>query len=200
MRKLILAFIVFTFIGCSNDDDNEVDNDYSTFLNRTRPQFSGELNNIRLFWEFNVGTYQINSGFFNRSGDPDDPNRILRFILIQDNGKNQFEIRTPAFDTSSEVEFDEVFGLGLKKLGDSDEDYQISILDRSVNYQICNSSSNYNVEVLKTEVTRPEGRSSDVLKVWFKIDTIEFDDCDLNTDSELTNGLVLAEFIGFKSE
>lgn len=200
MRKLILAFIVFTFIGCSNDDDNEVDNDYSTFLNRTRPQFSGELNNIRLFWEFNVGTYQINSGFFNRIGDPDDPNRILRFILIQDNGKNQFEIRTPTFDTSSEVEFDEVFGLGLKKLGDSDEDYQISILDRSVNYQICNSSSNYNVEVLKTEVTRPEGRSSDVLKVWFKIDTIEFDDCDLNTDSELTHGLVLAEFIGFKSE
>ena len=200
MKKIILAALILIFIGCNNDDENQVNNDYSYFLNLTQPQFRAKFNNTNLFWEFNVGTYQMSSAYLFPNGESEDPNRILRFVLNQENGNNQFVITTPIYDTSSETEYNNVFGLGLKKIGDSNENYHISIINNNTTHQICNSNANYKIEVLKTEEIIFENPNPNILKVWFKIDNIELNNCNSNSDYKLNDGLLIAHFIGYKSE
>jgi len=200
MKKIILAVLMFVFIGCNSDEENQVDKDYSYFLNLTQPQFRGKINNTHLLWEFNMGTYQMNSTYLFPNGNSEDPNRLLRFVLNQEHGNNQFVITTPIYDTSSEIEYKNVFG--PKHIGDSDNDYHITIINNNINHQICNSIANYNIEVLKTEeiIFENPNINPNILKVWLKIDNIELNNCDSNTEYDLSDGLVIAQFIGYKTQ
>ena len=200
MKKIIPALLLLLFIGCSSDDDNQVNNDYSYFLDLTQPQFRGKINNTPLFWEFNFGTYQMSSVFLYPNGDSEDPNRLLRFVLNQQDGNNQFVITTPIYDTSSETEFNTVFGLGSKSIGDSNDDYHISILNDNISHQICSSGANYTIEILKKEEIISENSNLNVLKVWFKVDDIELNNCNPTVDYDLNDWLIIAQFIGYKSQ
>lgn len=203
MKKIIFAVSILIFIGCSKDDDhqvNDVKKDYSFFLNSTNPQFRGNIGTSSLIWQFNAGTYQMSSGFFYPNGDSQDPHRLLRFVLNQENGNNQFLITTPIYDTSSETEYNNVFGLGPKSIGDSDNDYHIRIVNNNITHQICNSSANYKIEVLKKEEIIFENPNQNKLKVWFKLDNIKLNNCNPNTDYDLNDGLIIAEFYGYKIE
>lgn len=200
MKKVFLSILVTIIVGCNKDDDNNNKVDYTSFFEKTRPQFSGNINNNFLFWEFNFGTYQMSSASLYPNGDATDPNRLLRFVLNQENGNNQFVITTPIFDITSENDFNTVFGLGKKKLGDYNENYHISITDNNYNYQICKSTANYSIEVLKTEEIILESPNYNILKVWYKIDNIELNKCNPNNNYSLTDGLIIAQFIGYKNE
>jgi len=199
MRKACFTFLVVLFFGCNNDDQTAPKNDYSSFLQKTLPQFSGTINNAPFLWEFNVGTYQMSYSYLFPNGDANDPNRLLDFVLNQEDGNNQFVITAPIYDTSSTTDFNKVFGLGLKNLGDSDENFHIRIRRNNVTYQICNSSANYKIEVLKTEEIVIENSNEKVLKVWFKIDNIELNNCDSDVNYSFNDGLLLAHFSGYKS-
>jgi hypothetical protein len=200
MKILFLSILSLIILGCNKDDDNENKVDYTSFFEKTRPQFTGNINNNSLFWDFNVGTYQMSSASLYPNGDSTDPNRLLRFVLNEENGNNQFIITTPIFDISSENDFNTVFSLGKKKLGDYNENYHISITNNNYTYQICNSAANYNIEVLKTEEIILESPNQNILKVWFKIDNIELNKCNPNINYSLTNGLLLAQFIGYRND
>lgn len=200
MKKIILVVLIFCFISCDNDDAKPVKNDYSFFLNLTSPQFRAKVNNAQLSWEFKVGQYQMSSSSLIPSGNFDNPQRLLRFVLNQESGNNQFVISTPIFDTSSAIAYNEVFGLGLKKIGTYSEAFHLSVLNKDVRYQICSSDANYKIEVLKTEEIISESPNPTILKVWFKLDNIKLNYCNPNSNIELNDGLIIAHFIGYKSE
>lgn len=198
MKKVILFVLMLNFIGCSSDDDHEANIDYSYFLNSTQPQFKGKINDTQLFWDSKSNKYLVNSSYIFPNGDSEDPNRFLRFVLFEDNGNNEIVVTAPIYDTSSEIEFEEVFGIGVKKIGDLNSNFHIRILKNDTDYEICNSDANYNIEILKTEEIISMSTQPSILKVWFKIDNIKLNNCNPDTNDELNNGLVIAQFIGYR--
>lgn len=91
-----------------------------------------------------------------------------------------------------------MFGIGVKKIGDLNSNFHIRILKNDRDYEICNSDANYNIEILKTEEIISMSTQPSILKVWFKIDNIKLNNCNLDTNDELNNGLVIAQFIGYR--
>ena len=199
MKKIILFVLVLCFIGCSSDDEHEANIDYSYFLNSTHPQFKGKINDSQFLWDSKSYKYLVNSSYIFPNGDSEDPHRFLRFVLFEDNGNNEIAVTAPIYDTSSEIEFEEVFGIGVKKIGKYNSNFHIRIINKDINYEICNSDANYNIEILKTEEIISMSTQPSVLKVWFKIDNIKLSNCNPNTNDELNNGLVIAEFVGYRS-
>lgn len=199
MKNILLSFILSITLFSCNTDDNEIQTeDHSSFLEKTTPQFSAYLDDDLLNWKFGADLYQVNLGYFYPNGDSTDPNRYLRFTLNQENGSNQFVIYTPIYDTSSDVEFNDVFGLGLKKLGNSDEDFFISLTKNNITYAICNSELNFQIEILKAEESIENNSTQKVLKVWIKIENMRLNDCDPNYNKNLNKGLILAKFYGHR--
>ncbi len=201
MKKILLVLILSTlFISCDKDEDEIQPEDFSYFLESSIPKFSASLDNELLNWIFGVGTYQTNIAYFFPNGDPTDPSRYLRFALNQENGDNQFVLRTPIYDTSSDDEFNNVFGIGLKTIGNSDDDFFISFRNNNDNYSICNSDVDYQIEILKTEETTDNTPNQTSLKVWIRIVDLNLDECNPNYNESLTNGLILAKFYGYEFE
>jgi|GEM_PF-5677466 len=201
MKKILLILTLSVlFISCDKDDAEIQSEDLSYFLGSSIPQFSASLDNESLDWMFGVGTYQTNIAYLFPNGDSTDPNRYLRFVLNQENGDNQFVLRTPIYDTSSDDEFNNVFGIGLKTIGNSDDDFFISLRNNNENYLICNSDVDYQIEILKTEETTDNSPHQTSLKVWIKIVDLNLNECNPNYNKSLTNGLILAKFYGFKIE
>ena len=201
MKKILLILTLSVlFISCDNDDAEIQSEDLSYFLESSIPQFSASLNNELLNWVFGLGTYQTNIAYLFPNGDSTDPNRYLRFVLNQENGDNQFVIRTPIYDTSSNDEFNNVFGIGLKTVGNSDDDFFLSLKNNNESYSICTSDVDYQIEILKTEETIDNSPNQTSLKVWIKIVDINLSECNPNYDKSLTNGLILAKFYGYKFE
>ncbi len=201
MKKILLILTLSVlFISCDKDDAEIQTEDLSYFLESSIPQFSASLDNELLNWIFGVGTYQTNIAYLFPNGDSTDPNRYLRFVLNQENGDNQFVLRTPIYDTSSDDEFNNVFGIGLKTIGNSDDDFFISLRNNNENYSICNSDVDYQIEILKTEETTDNSPNQTSLKVWIKIVDLNLNECNPNYNKSLTNGLILAKFYGSKFE
>jgi hypothetical protein len=201
MKKILLILTLSVlFISCDKDDAEIQSEDLSYFLGSSIPQFSASLDNESLNWIFGVGTYQTNIAYLFPNGDSTDPNRYLRFVLNQENGDNQFVLRTPIYDTSSDDEFNNVFGIGLKTIGNSDDDFFISLRNNNENYSICNSDVDYQIEILKTEETTDNSPNQTSLKVWIKIVDLNLNECNPNYNKSLTNGLILAKFYGSKFE
>ncbi|MFC4634422.1 hypothetical protein ACFO3O_10920 [Dokdonia ponticola] len=201
MQKIVFILILsLLFFSCDKDDNEIQTEDFSLFLERITPLFSASLDNEILNWGFGLGTYQTNIAYWNPNGDATNPNRYLRFVLNQENGDNQFLIRTPLYDTSSDIEFDTVFGLGIKTIGNSDDDFFIRIRNVNEEYSICDIDVDYQIEILKTEEIIDDDPSEMGLKVWIKIDDLSLNECNPDYTKNLTNGLILARFIGYKFE
>lgn len=199
MKKLILLLLISVSISCNNDDDQIVEEDYSFFLDEEIQQFRGTLNETSLFYQFGWNTYQMSSQALYVNGSAEDPMRLLKFILNQENGDNQFIISTPVFDTSSPVEYNDVFGLGLKNLGTGPDNFNVQIRENNVTYNICSQQSDYKIEVLKTEENYLEPQMSYELKVWFKISHVSSVDCSSANDFEVNDALILASFNDYKN-
>ncbi|TYC18151.1 hypothetical protein ES677_01870 [Bizionia gelidisalsuginis] len=201
MKKLIIIFALsFSFFSCDKDDTEILEEDYASFLEKTTPQFSAHLGNEVLNWRSGFAAYQSSIGYLYPDGDQTHPHRYLRFILNEENGDNQFLIRAPLYDTSSETEFTTVFGQGIKTIGKSNDDFYISIKNNNYNYAICNSDAKFQLEILKTEEITNEYSSQKELFVWIKIEKINLNDCNFNYNKSLNNGLILAKFYGHKFE
>ncbi len=202
MKKIALILMLSSILfSCDKDDDTEVQTeDFSFFLERTTPQFSASLDNDPLNWMFGLGTYQTSISYMGTNVDPTNPNRYLQFVLNQENGDNQFLIRTPIYDTSSDIEFNNVFGLGVKTIGNSDDDFFIRVRNINEEYSICDTDVDYQIEILKIEEITDNDPSEVGLKVWIKIDDLNLDECNPNYTKSLTNGLILARFIGYRFE
>lgn len=201
MKTLSLLLITsLLFISCDNDDDIKQSNDLDNFLERSTLQFSASLDNQLLKYKFGFDTYQTSISYIFANEDFNDPHRYLRFALNQENGDNQFLIQTPVYNTNSVEEFNNVFGLGPKSIGNSDDDYFLILNYINEQFSICNSDANYQIEVLKTEEVKDFNSDRTGLKVWFKIEDLNLSECNPNYGSSLTNGLIIAKFYGYQFE
>jgi hypothetical protein len=210
IKKILIGmFIIIGMFSCDKDDDNadlRFAEPNANFLAKTTPQFLATLNSEPLEWVFGI-RYQMGQSIeYSDEVTAPSPIRRLGFGLNENNGDNYFAIRTPGYDTSSDLAFDNVFGLGLKNIGDSDDDFKINIQNNNVNYQSCGSDAGYTLEILKTEEFEVEtfGESGNIIstyiRVWMKIQDINLNDCDITADENLTGSLVLAHFNGFRTE
>ncbi len=199
MKKILFIIVLVGLcISCEKDDDQIESDDLSNFLESETPQFSAVLGDDDINWEFGFETYQYGMSYIFAGDGPNDPRRILRFILYQENGNNQFIIQTPVYNTFSDEAVNNVFGIGPKNIGNSNDDFFISLTNNDDSYSICESDSNYQIEILKTEEIASSFDDQVFLNVWFKIEDLELNTCDPEYDKTLTNGLILAKFTGHR--
>lgn len=196
MKKTLFLLLTLSLVNCSNDDV-VVTSSYSEFLTQKLPQFTAVIDDQLLNWSYG-DEYQMDYTFMAPEGNDGDPHLSLGFRLSQDDGANQFLITTPLYDTSSEVEYNKVFALGVKKIGDASDEFHIRLVKNNVVYEVCDSDAGYTIEILKTQQVITGGPANYILKVWFKIDNIELNKCNPNTNKSLNNGLVMAHFMWTK--
>ncbi len=198
MKKLLFLLSISLFLGCGSDDDNDpVAVDYSFFLDDDTPRITGKFGDENFAWYSGfVGAYGVDYSYNPLNGDPNSPERILKFGLLKQFDTNYFFIWTPRYNITSENEFNQVFGLGKKTIGNPQSDFYLEINYDGIDYISCEAMSSSKVEILKTE----EGLhvSSEVLKVWFKLDDMDFTSCNGNMNFNLKEGYVMAYFWGHK--
>lgn len=195
MKKFILLTLILFCLSCDNEDDTVAAPFYTAFLEKTVPQFNGNVNGSPKIWQYGWKTYQMGSSSYATGATLND--RVLSFSLYQENGNNYFSIRTPEYNISSEEEFASVFGLGSKQLGQAIDKFNIEIIDGSNHYNICETASDYTVEIVKTqEIATSTG---DRLRVWFKIDRIKSENCSSNAVFDMKNVMILGEFFQYKN-
>ncbi len=195
MKKLFFLLSISLFLGCGSDDDNPVAVDYSFFLDDDTPRITGKFGNEDFAWYSGfVGAYGVAYSYNGLNGDSNSPERILKFGLLFDT--NYFFIWTPRYNITSENEFNQVFGLGKKSIGNSESDFYLEINYGGIDYISCETMSSSKVEILKTEEGLHVG--SEVLKVWFKLDDMDFTDCNTGMNFHLNEGYVVAYFWGYK--
>jgi hypothetical protein len=202
MNKFLLVFIfTLTIIGCKKDDATINPKDYTFFLRETGQTFKGKLNDTAFSWSYGWRQFQGIAGYENGYGvcDSTDPVRIVLFGLTsENNAQPRFALYSPRYNSSSETEFSEVFSLGKKKLGDFRTDFYLSITKDNKFYQTNSLNTTNEIEILKTEeFTDYYGKK---LRVWFRLDA-ELSSCNCQSSSlALTDGLMIAEFFGYRKE
>jgi hypothetical protein len=200
MKKYLIGFIlVLTLFSCKKDDSQK---DYSSFLKQSSQRFQGILD--KSYFSMNYGgssEYQNSEGFENGNGvcDSADPVRVVLFgLAVASNAKPSFVLYSPKFNTTSESEISQVFSKGIKKLGDYRTDFYLRINWGNNLYQSNSFNKSNEIEILKTVEFIDNISKMQTIRVWFRLDA-ELSTCSCeNNTSVLSNGLMIAEFIGFR--
>lgn len=203
MTKYLLGLILtLTLFSCKKNDSEIISpkKDYTTFLAQTIQTFQGKLDGSSFSWSYGWNAFQGIKGYENGYGicDSTDPVRIVMFGLTSEGGGHtRFRLYSPKYNSTSDSEFSNVFSLGKKKLGDFRTDFYLSINKDNNFYQSNSNSPTNEIEILKTqEFTDYNGIKN--LRVWFKLDA-KLSSCNCqNNNTVLADGLMIAEFYGFK--
>ena len=201
MSKYLFGLILtLTIISCKKDDVViNPKKDYTAFLATTSQTFKGNLDGTNFSWSFGWNQFQGITGYQNGNGicDSTDPVRIVLFgLTLESAGQTRFRLYSPKYNSTSESEFSKVFSLGKKKLGDFKTDFYLSINKDNNFYQSNSLSPTNEIEILKTEEFTDNLVKK--LRVWFRIDA-KLSSCSCqNNNSVLADGLMLAEFFGYK--
>ncbi len=201
MIKPLLSFILILIIVSCKKDDLQITprEDNAKFLTTSLPIFIGNLGGNNFSWS-NGGQGGQWGGYTNDNCDPTNPMKIVIFGLSL-GGQTAFKLYSPKHNTTSQEEFDRLFSLGKKKLGDFQTDFHLEILKEKENkfYQSSSLASINEIEILKTEeFTDYFGQK---LRVWFKITAkLSCNSTSNDNDGLLSNGLMIAEFQTFKKE
>jgi len=202
MNKFIigLAFLV-VLSSCTKEKitDPATAKDYSIFLTQTAQTFQGKFNGSAFYWFFGYSQFQSTAGFYNGNGvcDSTDPERILVFGLTsEDDLETRFLISTPKYNSSVDQELEKIFTPGKKKLGNLYTDFHLTVTKDKKDYKTSATDTNNEIEVLKTEpFTDYLGKK---LRVWFRLSG-KLSSCNCqNSTINLTDGVILAEFFGYK--
>ncbi|NOU59657.1 hypothetical protein [Marinifilum caeruleilacunae] len=201
MKKMMILLLTITLISCSNDEN--IEPDYTGFLEFRGQRINGEIDNQEFRWsltDFNVqrgGGYSMGNGICS----PDNPVRILRYYFthkIHDE-LEQISIITPAVDTSDESDRTRVLGLGEKQIGSIYDDFYISYRKNDLLYK-SNSNTIGTLEILKTEEFIGQDNSVYLL-VWIKMDAVILETCGENSQKiELKNTYMLVSLFGHRFE
>jgi hypothetical protein len=198
MKKALLILVLsLVLINCKKED-NLISVDYTPYLSVKTPSFVGTTDKYSFWWKYGFNTYQMNSGYDIGKPfyDPLDSDRVLFFGLVAENSTNYFRIITPKFDSTSNDDYNALFSLGKKSVGNLFSDYHIQI---QINDQFYNSDNlNNEIEILKTEKFIDESGKNSLL-VWFKYDSILLNHPNLNNNIVLSEGFIIAKFYGFQN-
>ena len=196
-KRFIFIFGLFFLFACEKEEARTTKKDYSTFLAYNVNSLFGVLENKSISWSFG-SNFQGISGYENGSGvcDPTDPTRTVLFGLTSEGGGNTyFRFYSPVYNATTD--FENIFELGEKRLGNFKTDFYLSIFIDNTLYESSRNLSNQ-IEILKKQ----ELRSTDGFvryRVWFRLNAILKPICGCEKpDLKLTDGMLLAEFFGVK--
>jgi hypothetical protein len=201
MIKYFFGLILtLTLFSCKKSDvpsPNQID--YSSFLAKKNQTFYGKLDGTFFSWTFGWNQSQGVAGYENGYGicDSTDPVRVVLFGLTSESDlTTRFMLYSPRYISTSATEFSQVFSLGKKKLGDFRIDFHLKVYKDNTVYQSNSLNPANEIEILKTEeFTDYSGKK---LRVWFRVEgKLSSCNCQNNT-SLLSDGLMIAEFYGFK--
>lgn len=202
MNKYLTGFIfTLIIISCKKDNTtiNNPNKDYSSFLVQTSQTFQGKLDGTYFSWSFGWNKFQSFAGSENAKGicDSTDPVIVVFFGLTsEDGGQTRFSLYSPKYNSTSDSEISKVFSIGKKKLGNFRTDFYLSINKNYTFYQTKSFNSTNEIEILKTEeFTNEVGKK---LRVWFRL-AAKLSSCYCQSNnSVLADGLMIAEFYGFR--
>ena len=198
MKRILILLFTISLISCSNEDEMQNPQpNYTTFLNNRTPSLKGMLNSQYINWEYGWGEYQMSTGYDNGNGvcSVTDPVRILMFGLSTDDASTQLTFITPKMDTSNQNEVQSVLSVGEKQFGDLYNKFQFRILKNNTFY-INNPNTNQKLEILKTEEFLNYDNTKHML-VWIKIDNLELENSNQSGEKiQLKNGFMIAELYG----
>ena len=205
MTKYLLGLVLtLIIVSCKKDDVSSTTSkkDYTSFLAKSTPTFYGKLDNETFSWTFGWNQSQLWMGYENGYGicDSIDPVRVLSFGLISESDlQTRFTLYSPRFNSESESEFSQVFSLGKKKLGGMRDHFYLAMYKNNGLYQSNSLNLENEIEILKTqEFTDNLGER---IRVWFRIDAkLSSCNCPNNPNSVLADGLIVAEFYGFRKK
>jgi hypothetical protein len=198
MKKILFLVLTISLVGCSKDENETIQPNYTSFLNNHTPSLKGLLNSQFIDWKYESGGYQMSTGFANGNGvcSTTDPFRILMFGLSNDDASNQFTITTPKMDTSNQNDVKNVLSLGDKLFSELYNKFQFRILINNSLY-INNPNSNQKLQILKTEEFTNYDNTKHMF-VWIKIDDLELENINQSSKKiQLKNGLMIAELYGY---
>jgi hypothetical protein len=196
-----LLLILVSFISCKKEVKIQAppirEKDLSKFLLKSDLYFDGYIDLEKYEWELgkNLHVFGVND---NANGlcDPSysDPNRIASSGLKAYNGDVEYLIYTPRYNMTNEKEFDRIFSVGIKDLGDIKTNFHLYIKVNNIEYRSNAYSMSDNVlEILKTKVQQVTPNIK-VVQAWIKVKaSLNTCNCE-KTDSYLTNGYIIATF------
>ena len=122
----------------------------------------------------------------------------MRFRLLAGGQNGNFiEIETPFYDTNSFPDFEDVFAIGPHNIGRKTSEYYISIYNDGRIYRMCEETTEYQINILKTEEKFDGVRN--VLYVWMQIQDIPLNDCNSAYDDTLRDAVFLAKFFNHRN-
>lgn len=197
--KLNCFAILFTllFFSCS-DNESEVKPDYSLFLSIKNPTFQGKIDGQNFIWNYGLAQFQMTTGIQSITcNDPNDFSRYTVFGLMSDDNQNRVMLYSPLFDIRDNNWSELLFDNEKKNIGTFNQDFSLVITRNGKTVQ-SSSLTKGELEVLKTqEFTNVFDKTS--LRVWLKLKT-KLTSCECtNTESALTDGLMVAEFWDYKN-
>jgi hypothetical protein len=200
MKKFFSGLLLTQLLICCNKNDASLSkNDYAFFLANSTPTFFGKLNGKPFSWTYGWNQSQSLAGFENGNGicDSTDPVRVVLYGLTSEMDlQTRFILYSPKYNSQSEADISRVFSVGTKKLGDFRSDFHLKIYKDNQYYQSNGLSAKNEIEILKTEEFSDNFGKK--LRVWFRIDA-RLSSCSCqNNNASLSDGLMIAEFSGFK--
>ncbi|MCR9014316.1 hypothetical protein [Aquiflexum gelatinilyticum] len=194
MKQLIILILTISLMGCTENEMEDREPNYTLSLANSTPSLSANLNSQSINWRYGFQEYQMIIGYCNANGvsGTKEPLRILNFELSSDDTSNKFSFTLPKMDTSDPNEVKSVLSKGQKQLGHSDNQFQFYIRKDGIYY--FNSASNQKIEILKTEEIIKEDNQKRMV-VWVKIENLELQN-ETGEKLHLKNGLMVAELYG----
>jgi len=212
MKNLIyVASLCFVFLSCDSED---VEPDYSSFLNSDTPGFIGKIDgspfNFSFSWSnfsnSSNGSISDSSTIFNLNEDE----RVLTYSLSKE-GSNiiylpdfcnnnstyditfGFDISTPKFNYVIDDIFSSALNLTKKNIGRLEDAFNLSFYFEGNKY--CVNDDLGVVEILKTDSF--ENDDLQIVLVWLVIDNIILTNNENGESINITDGRMLAKFQRF---
>lgn len=186
-------------LRCSESERHEPQPNYFAFLNQDNPTFKGKVDDNVITWSFGLSGFQMMSGF-QKYGDCDDStnySRFAQFGLMTEDHRNNVTLYSPVFDVKNPDWFEEVFGAGVKPIGDFHDNFHLIITHDGHQMQT-SSLINGEFEILKSEEFTNFLYEKN-LRVWMRFSS-QLTSCDCSQETiKLKDGLMIAEFWDYKN-
>ena len=184
---LNLLFLALLLTGCREAEITPRP-DYSAFLAETTPCFRGKINGV--YFSYSSGSQWQQHNTYNTTAE----HQLIKFGLTSEvDHITTFQLTCPGYYATSESEFDSIFIPGVQHFGPIH--FFLDMNYKGNYYYSAYAPAGNEIEILKVhEFTR---NGEPMLKVWFRIDTKLSTILGMNHVA-LTEGLMLAEFVGYK--
>jgi hypothetical protein len=203
LRKIELLLIILATIvslyGCKKEDKPFKDGpNIESFLLETKPLYQGKTDGLPFKWQSDFVQYSFQMFVVESGSNQNNLEKLVGCRLSSSHNSNYFEFSFPVDNNTSQQEFDQIFELGPKNLGEKNEDLHIEVRKDDVIYYACDLDNNITIELIKFEETTEHSPPQFYLNAWYKISNFDFNECGGGNSYAVKNVLVLAQFLDYR--